>query len=384
VIPLAIIVPVVAIYACFFAGLGLLQPLFPLFLTDHGMPAHMATRVLALGPLAAVLVPPAVGLFADAFRARASILRVAMMLCTLSILAYLRMPTGMTALVVISIVYSVLRAPIAMLVDAAAYATAERDGSSYGRLRLFGSLGFLVAVVAGGALTQTYGWDALLVATAIAFALAFGACMLLPAQLTTAHRRAPVSLLPLLQRRELWLFLAVVAVSQMASAAYDSCYALHLTQLGHSERFVGVAWGIGVLAEACVLVWSARLVRKWGAERLLTLAFVTMAVRWLLVAIATATPAILALQLLHGITYPLYWVPAVMLVHRLAPRDLATAAQGLLAAAAGLGSVAGMAMAGQVLEAGGGARVYTYAATIALIAALGALLLPRAPVARGV
>ena len=83
------------------------------------------------------------------------------------------------------------------------------------------------------------------------------------------------------------------------------------------------------------------------------------------------------MQLLHGVTFPLYWVPAVLLVRALAPRELATAAQGLLGAASGLGSVVGMSLAGRVLETRGGALLYTYAAAIALGAALGAALLPR-------
>jgi MFS transporter, PPP family, 3-phenylpropionic acid transporter len=376
-------VPVASLYVFFYAGLGLLLPLLPLYLTEHGLPAHVATSVVALGPLAAIVVPPAVGFVADAFGARAAILRGATLLCVVALLAYMRVPSTVTALVSVSVAYSILRAPIPTLVDAAAYAAAERTGTSYGRLRLFGSLGFLAAVLVGGELAHAYGWDVLLWATTIAFAFAFLATLLLPAELGQTAKRTRVPWLALLQRRELWLFLAVVAVSQMANGAYDACYALHLDRLGFSERFIGFAWGVGVLAEVIVLLASAHLVRMWGAERLLAFAFATGAVRWLLVASATSAAPILALQLLHGITFPLYWVPAVILVHKLMPRELVTAAQGLLTSAAGIGSVIGMMLAGPLLENGGGERVYTYASATALVAAVGAVLLARTMTARG-
>lgn len=374
-------VALAALYACFFGGLGLLQPLLPLYLSEHGMPAHLTTRVLAVGALAAVLVPPAVGLIADAFRARALILRGAMLLCSLSLLAFLRVPSGVTALIIVAVMYSIVRAPIPTLVDAVALATTTTRGGSYGQLRLFGSIGFLVAVLAAGELIHAYGWDALLVATSLAFALACAAACLLH-----VHPRASTQLevpwLRLLERRELWLFLAIVAIAQMGASAYDACYALHMKELGYSPRFTSFAWGLGVLAEVCVLVGSGRLLRRWSPERLLAIAFATAAVRWLLLAHVTSASSILALQLLHGITFPLYWVPAVMIVSKAAPRELATAAQGLLSAAAGVGGVIGMMLSGTALETGGGTRVYSYAAIAAAVATLGAVRFARQTAAR--
>lgn len=370
--------PVAAFFVFFYAGLGLLQPLLPLYLTDHGLPPHVATAVLALGPLAAIIAPPAVGVVADAFRARTSILRGLTLLCTFSLVAFMQAPASVKALVAVSLVYAVLRAPLPPLADAAAYASAERTGTTYGRLRMFGSIGFMCAVFAGGQVVHTFGWDTLLAATVVAFALAFIATLLLPTQVAPERARLGIPWLRVLENRELWVFLAVIAISQLANAAYDACYALHLKRIGFSERFIGLALGVSLVAEVLVLSASAWFVRKWGPERLLAFAFATGAVRWFLLSTTTHAAPILALQLLHGITFPLYWVPAVILVHRYLPPQLGTAAQGLLTMAVNIGSMVGMWIAGPLLESGGGARVYSYASVMALTATVGAVVLARA------
>ena len=364
-------VPVAALYVCFYAALGLLHPLFPVYLSEHGLSPAVATRALALGPAAAIIVPPVVGVVADALGARGAILRGALLLCTVALLAFLRIPTTAMALVAVTIAYSITRAPIAPFTDAAAYALAEQRDMSYGRLRLFGSAGFLLAVLAGGELVETQGWDTLLTATAIAYGLAFCAALLLPSLPVRSANRVAVPWRQLLGRRELWWFLAIVALSQVSAMAYDACYAMHLKQLGYTERFVCVAWGVAVFAEVIVLSVSGRLVKRFGAEPLLAFSFATM------VAFTTAPAAIVGLQVLHGITYPLYWVPAVMLVHALAPRSLETAAQSLLSAAAGVGSVVGMWLSGDLFVSGGGTRVYVCASIVALATTVGALVMTR-------
>jgi PPP family 3-phenylpropionic acid transporter len=370
-------VPVASFYACFFAGLGLFHPLFPLFLTDHGVAPADAIRIMALFPLAGIISPPLVGLAADILRARAWLLRGATVLCALSVAA-LASASTLAALVALTMVYAFVRAPIWTLIDTAAYRTAEKTGGTYGRLRMFGSIGFLVAVVAGGALAEGPGWPAVLAATGLCYACAITAAFVLPAPPHEHRPRVLPAWIQLLARRDLWWFLGTIVVSQVAGAAYDSCYSLHLAHLGHGERFISLAWAIGVVAEIVVLMFSRRLLATFGAERLLVAAFLTSSVRWLLIAGATAPGAILAIQLLHGVTFPLYWVPAVILVQTLAPRELSTSAQGLLSAAAGVGSVIGMTLAGPIMRGPGSERLYVYAAAGAFAATVGAVLLSRA------
>ena len=163
---------------------------------------------------------------------------------------------------------------------------------------------------------------------------------------------------------------------QMGTAAYDSGFSLHLARLGFGGRFIGVAWATGVAAEIAVLAGSAALLRRASAARLFTLSLATGAVRWTLLARATAPAAILCLQPLHGITFGLFWVSGVT-VMRDRGHAAPTAAQGLFAAAYAAGSLVGMNAAGRLLELGGGRLLYTIAGACAALATVGAALYER-------
>ncbi|MGZ3429948.1 MAG: MFS transporter, partial [Polyangia bacterium] len=182
--------------------------------------------------------------------------------------------------------------------------------------------------------------------------------------------------LHLLGDGEWWIFFVAVVLVQMATAAYDSGFSLHLSHLGFGGRLIGAAWAIGVAAEIVLMGYSRALLVRVSAARLFVLSLVTAVVRWTLLAHLTSPVAILCLQPLHGITFGLFWVSGVTLV-RDRGHAAPTAAQGLFSAAVGTGSLVGMNLAGLLLERGGGRLLYTVAGACAAAATVGALVYER-------
>ena len=352
-----------AYYLFFFGALGIFLPFFTLWMTAHGLSPTAATRVVALTPLMSLVSPPLVGLWADARRLRGWLLRIGSLSTWLAFSGFF-FAEARWQLVATTAVFAFCRAPLTPLIDATALDQTRRDGSSYGRLRLWGSLGFLVAVVGAGALSQRLGLPILISATALFLLLSALCAFALPAPPPEAHREVVGAWLHLLGSVEWWIFFAAVMLGYMATAAYDSGFSLHLTRLGFDRGFVGIAWAIGVAAEIGVLAVSGRLIERVGAPRLFALSLATAVVRWSLLARVTSATAILCLQPLHGITFGLFWVSAVTLV-RARGHAAPTAAQGLFAAALGSGSVVGMNVAGALLESGGGRALYSAAALVA-------------------
>jgi PPP family 3-phenylpropionic acid transporter len=163
---------------------------------------------------------------------------------------------------------------------------------------------------------------------------------------------------------------------QMATAAYDSGFSLHLSQLGFGGRFIGIAWAIGVAAEIALMASSPAILARVSPARLFALSLATAVVRWSLLARVTSPAAILCLQPLHGITFGLFWISGVTLV-RDRGHAAPTAAQGLFSAAVGTGSLVGMNLAGVLFERGGGRLLYTVAGACAAAATVGAWLYER-------
>ncbi|MDB4965048.1 MAG: putative 3-phenylpropionic acid transporter, partial [Myxococcales bacterium] len=284
-----------AYYFTFFGALGIFLPYFTLWLVAHGLSPSEATRVVSLTPLMTLLVPPLWGLVADARRARVWLLRGGSLLTFLAFLGFFHASTRVE-LYTTTAIFAFCRAPLTSLVDATALAHAQHHGMSYGRIRLWGSLGFLVAVVAAGALAERAGLTALITATTWALALCAACALALPAPPPVERRGVVRAWLGLLADGQWWIFLAAVVFGQMATAAYDSGFSLHLSRLGFGGRFIGVAWAVGVAVEIALMAVSSTILARVGAARLFTLSLLTATVRWALLSRVTSATLILCLQ----------------------------------------------------------------------------------------
>jgi PPP family 3-phenylpropionic acid transporter len=357
--------PIACYYFALLGALGIFWPFFSLYLVSVGFSPTEMTEVLVLSPLMAMLAPPLTGLLADARRARVWLLRAATCATALAFTGFFVTGSARAAIWVTTGAFSLCRAPLTSLADATAVEHARRHGGSYGAIRLWGSIGFIVAVLSGGVLLERRGIGWVLPSTAAALAVAAACAWWMPAPPLETRPRAWPAWVALLRARQGWLLLGAVALAQTAAAGYDGCFSLKLERLHYGPRFVGLAWAVGVVGEVVLLALSARIVARVGAARLLAFSIAVASLRWLALAHVTSAPLVLALQPLHGVTFGLFYVSAVTLMRDQAGGDAQTAGQGLLAGAFGAGSVLGFAFAGRLFEERGGAVLFTTASVVA-------------------
>ena len=357
-------------YFALFGALGVFWPYFSLFLRARGLSPTAATRMIALFPVMTIVAPPVAGLVADLWRARGWIVRGATAMAAVAFALFLVARRDLVLIGLATALLAFFRAPLASMTDAQTMDTVRKHGGSYGHVRLWGSLGFLLAALAGGELLERRGIDAVMMVTVGAMAAMALCAWLLPAAHPHAEPRAWPAWRALLAQRDLWWFLLAVALGQLAGATYDSCFSLHLAGLGLGGRFTGAAWATGVTAEILLMALSARILARIGAERMFTLALAGGVVRWAGLALFRSPLAILALQPLHGVTFGFYWVAGVTLLRDRASPEAGTAAQGLFASAYSIGSLAGMLAGGFVLEHHGAGALFGGAAFAAALATL--------------
>ncbi|HJZ84207.1 MAG TPA: MFS transporter [Polyangia bacterium] len=343
-------VPIAMYYFVLFAAFGTFWPYFTLYLQSAGLPPSAITRVFAIFPVMNVLAPPLFGLLADAWRARGLLQRLLSGAAGLAFAGFFIAGSSRLALVIVTALFGLVRAPLGTMADASTLELVRKSGGSYGRLRLWGSIGFIVAVLGGGELLERRGINAVMAASLGGLSVLAVVAWLIPSPAPRAEPRAVRAWRALLRRGDLWLFLGAVTLTVMAASAYDSAFTLHLARLGYRGRFTGVAWATGVVCEVLLMAASARIIAKLGVERLFALTLLTAALRWLALSEVTARPAILLLQPLHGVTFGLFYVSGVTIMRGRASAEAATAAQGLFAAAFALGGVIGYPIAGRLFE----------------------------------
>ena len=365
-------------YLAAFAALGAYAPFFPSWLEARGVHGLAMGAVAALLPALGVLGPPAVGIIADALGVRGSLLRIASAgaaasIGALAVLAALGVPLTFTVVLVVMLFYAAFRSPMVMLADVVALERVRAAGTTYGKVRLFGSLGFLLAALVVGRVLDPRAPAALPAVIAALLVLTTAAAWTLPAK--PDPRRLPVAreARALLAAPDFRAFLAISFLAQVAHSGHDLCLSLHLRDRGADDATLGAAWAIGVAVEVGLMFFAEPLVARFTAPRLLVVALLGAASRWALIAAVTPLGALLSLQPLHAISFALWWLASLAYVKSRAPAQALATAQGLFSATTALGSVIGMLTWGAVYRRQGGVMVFASTAVIALVAALVAM-----------
>jgi MFS transporter, PPP family, 3-phenylpropionic acid transporter len=258
----------------------------------------------------------------------------------------------------------------------------ERLGAAqerYGRLRLFGSIGFVLAALGIGALVGRVGDGLIPMALVASQVLGFAAFLALPP--LGAGGRGPAGHATFaigLSRPLRWLLL--IAFLQVAGyAAFNGFYTLYLRGVGYSAPAISAFWSLGVIAEIGLFAVAPMLLRRIAPVPLLKLALALTVVRWVLIAaVPHSVPAMVVAQVLHAAGFGAFQTVTVLLAARYLPAGAGGRAQALLAASGwGVGGIVGSVLAGVVWERIGPASAFAAGAVLSAIAWACASALPR-------
>lgn len=245
-------------------------------------------------------------------------------------------------------------------------------GADYSRVRLWGSVGFVVAVLSLGFALDLTGILALpyLVGSFwvgmvwLAFRVPDA-----PAPAAREGQPAPPPLLDVLRRPEVLVLLAVCLASQMSFAPYYNFFTLFLVKHGYSPGAGGFLWALGVIAEIGLFVVMTRLIARVGARPLMIAALGATALRWLLTSTLVDSLTVLVLvQLSHALTFGAYHSVAMHYVQRLFPAALQGRAQAVYNAVAyGVGGSIGSFASGYLWDRVSPESCFLVMAAVALL-----------------
>lgn len=376
-----------AYYAALFFLVGIYMPYWPVFLEGRGADAVLVGALLALSPWARAFLGPVAGAMADR-RSPGGMLVAASALLGIAFAGFLP-DLGLVHLVGISLVASIVFAPVVPLADGLALREQRAGRLDYGRARLWGSLGFIVATVAGGRLLQGAPSDrVLLVILAAAGALALTSLLLPRAPPPPAVPAPPRPSTPapwhagireVLGTPGFVRFLLAIAFLHASHAVLYGFGTLYWQSIEIPETTIGLLWAEGVVVEVALFAVGAQVARRLGARGLLVVAGFGGLVRWTILALATTVPWMAVAQLCHAMTFASLHLGAMTHVATSVSDERTTSATTLYSAVGGgLSMGIGMPIAGALYGSFGGAAFWM--ATACAAVGLGiALSLRRAP-----
>jgi MFS transporter, PPP family, 3-phenylpropionic acid transporter len=369
-------------YVASYAVGGIYIPFFPRWLEARGMVGLKLGMICAAAPAMGLLAPTAFGVVADRLAIRVGLLQFAcggalVAFATLAAIVALGVPLGFSGLLVAALVIAMFRSPMSLMADVVALERAPTVGTTYGRLRLWGSLGFLAATLLAGFWVDPHDALPLPVVCSGALVAGFASSLALPRRTELPARGDRHRVGQLLAEADFRLFLVAMFLSQCGHVAYDMCFSIHLLDLGVPRPWVGVAWALGTGAEVLLMAWSAPVFRSFPAPTMLAFALAAASVRWLLLVIVRSPTLILLLQPLHALSFGLVWLAAVSYTSRRFPAHSLATAQGLFVTAVGAGSIVGMLTWGPVYQHAGGSWMFAGAACFSACASGFAVALDR-------
>lgn len=372
----------------YFFGVSAFFAFAPLYYERLGFSAVHVGVLVAMGPLISLVAQPLWGHISDLRQGPLGVIKTNLLVAAgLGVLVPFAGGFQLLALCVGLLMF--FQMPIGALLNGVTLGVLGENASSFGRIRLFGSVGFTSGVLITGWILQVTVTRNLFYA--YAFSLVVTAAVLWSAKdyRVEAPDTARVSPLSLLRQGALAGLLLYAFCNEVALAAANAFLSIYIDRMGGTEAHVGAAHMIGSLACMPIFFYSKNVIDRLGPRSVLMIGTAVYALRWLLTAFATAPWHVMLVQVLHGPGFALTFTAAVALVHALTPLELRSSGQTALASLTlGLGGMVGGMVSGFIVDQVGIQSLFFVCAVVSGVTLLtGPLLLkrvaavPRAPAA---
>lgn len=214
--------------------------------------------------------------------------------------------------------FNLFFSPLVPLTDALAATWQKQIRMDYGRVRLWGSLAFVIGSALTGQLVAVWGHNAILYSLIFSVLAMLLGMLLKPSVMPQGEARARSgterSLWALLKEGPVWRFLLCVTLLQGAHAGYYSFGSIYWQEAGYSASTIGYLWSLGVVAEVIIFASSNVLFRRWNARNLLLLSACCGVLRWSLMAYSTELGWLLLIQILHCGTFTVCHLAAMRFI----------------------------------------------------------------------
>ena len=354
-------------YFFYFAFIGAFSPYFGLYLQSLNFSAWDIGLLMSQMQLMRLFGPNLWGWLADRFGRRMMIIRLAGVISLAGFTAFFwldLLPAMLLAMAVLAFFWSAALP----LVETLTFDHLREERGRYSRIRLWGSIGFIVAVMGTGAVLDMAPpvgvlwvcWGILLGILTLA--------ALLPEAPAVPHTRNGQSIADILRQPKVRALMAACFAMSAAHGAFYVFYSIHLAGHGYSKTEVGALWSLGVVAEIVVFMLMARLSLRFSLRDLLLASFAAAVLRFLLMGWGVESVAIMvAVQLMHGLTFGAYHASAIAAVNEWFPGRAQARGQALYSSLSfGAGGLLGALISGWTWDDWGAGWTFALSSVFAL------------------
>jgi len=329
-------------FFAYFAYVGVFTPYLSLYLAELKFSIVEIGLLVSMLQVLRIVGPNLWGWMADRSDARITMFRLAALGAVLMFLPMF-WARGLVAMFAALILLNLFVSGLTPLSEALTLRRIGADFPRYGRLRLWGSVGYIVSVALGGVLLDRLGIMSLpWLSMAAMLGVGWAAWHLY--DVPHAHDpQAPVSVRALLRQPTVLMFFATCFLMILAHGALYAYLSLYLEGLGYRKTTIGLLWALGVVSEVVFFYFQAQVMRRFAPGSLLIASFVIAAARFGIIgAWAQSLGWLVFAQGLHAITFGVHHAASLTLLRRWFSGRLAARGQALYTSVSyGLGGTLG-------------------------------------------
>jgi MFS transporter, PPP family, 3-phenylpropionic acid transporter len=357
-----------AFYFAYFAFVGAFTPYWTLYLQSLAFSAFQIAVLMSLFQVARIFAPSLWGWLADYLGHRVKIIQ---WLAVLSTLSYLGVFAGESYswMFAVMLLLSFFWSASLPLIETVTLGHLGDQFDRYGHIRMWGSIGFILAVIGLGYLLDYFSIHILLW---FVFAMMLGVLIFsrnIPEPKIIPHHMDDSSVWRIMRQPEVLALLVACFMMAAAHGVYYTFYSIYLVDHGYSKGQVGWLWALGVICEILIFLWMPKLTKLFGLKRILVISLFIAFVRFNLIGWAVDWWWLLLFaQILHAATFGSYHASAVALTHRYFKGKHQSKGQGLYTGVSyGVGGTFGGLVSGYAWESFGSSWTFGLSGVFALI-----------------
>ena len=365
-------------YFFFFATLGAFVPYWSVYLKSLNFSPAEIGELMAIVMASKLVAPYFLGWLSDHFQKSLIIIKIALLLSVITFSGVF-IAQSYWWLVLIMVMFGFAWNATLPLFEALTLNHLQGDTHHYSLIRLWGSVGFIILVaslpffIAENEISRLpYIVLALLIANGLS-------TFFIKDKSNNTQQVTAIKITPVLKKPVVLALLIACAFQAISHGAYYTFFSIYLEEHGYSRNMTGWMWAVGVLAEVGLFLIMHRLLHRFSASWLFTVALFITAIRWVILALWVDTLSVLIFsQLLHAASFGLFHAASIYLIHDLFPGRLQMRGQALYAGISfGLGGSLGNLLSGYTWESMGSTGTFFLSAVLALIGAIIAFIYVR-------
>lgn len=302
-------------YLFYFAAIGVLVPFWSLYLKSLGFDASQIGQLIAIIMATKIIAPYIWGWIADHTGHDLFIVRIASVL-SFFLFALIFIDQSYWWIAFVMMAFSFFWNASLPQFEAMTMNHLGDHVNEYSKIRVWGSLGFVAAVVIMGWLLESNEVSLVPVVLLLLYGLIMLSSFMVPASEKVKHVEQQAPIIEVLKQPVVLALIAVCFLLQFSHGSYYTFYTIYLEDNGYQRSFIGGLWALGVIAEVVLFLYIHILLPRYGHRLLLLLALLLTAIRWLLIAFFVEQTAVIVFaQLLHAASFGLFHAISISLFH---------------------------------------------------------------------